>query len=67
MITSLLTNDPTLILWVGILLVTIMMFSAAIVTVGVHLYSNKTRTIFLCIEVISALLFLDILFYVVTR
>ena len=67
MITSLLPNDPTLILWVGILLVTIMMFSAAIVTVGVHLYSNKTRTIFLCIEIISALLSFDVLFFVVTK
>ena len=67
MITSLLPNDPTLILWVGILLVTIMMFSAAIVTVGIHRYSNKTRTIFLYIEIISALLSLDVLFYTVTK
>lgn len=67
MITSLLPNDPTLITWVGILLVTIMLFSAAIVTIGIHRYSNKTRTIFLYIEIISALLSLDILFYVVTR
>ena len=67
MITSLLPNDPTLINWVGILFMTIMMFSAAIVTAGVHHYSNKTRTIFLCIEIISALLLFDVLFYVTTR
>ena len=67
MITSLLPNDPTLITWVGILFITIMMFSAAIVTVGVHTYSNKTRTIFLCIEIISELLLFDVLFYVITR
>ena len=59
--------DSEVICWLGILSITIMMFSAFIVIEGKHYFSNKTRTIFLYIEIISAVLTLDVLGFIVTR
>lgn len=66
MITSLLSNE-LVIVWLGILSITMMMFSAFIVIEGKRYFSNKTRTIFLYIEIISALSALAILGFIVTR
>lgn len=59
--------DPEVICWLGILSITIMMFSAFIVIEGKRYFSDKTRTIFLYIKIISMLLTLDILGFIVTR
>ena len=66
MITSLLSNE-LVIVWLGILSITMMMFSAFIVIEGKRYFSNKTRTIFLYIEIISSLSALAILGFIVTR
>ena len=66
MATSLLSNE-LVIVWLGMLSITIMMFSAFIVIEGKPYLSNKTRTIFLYIEIISALSTVAILSFIVTR
>ena len=66
MIASLLSDD-LIVFWIGILLTTTMLVSAAFVTTYVYYLSEKSRTFFLCIEIISALLILDILLSIATR
>lgn len=66
MLTSLVL-DETLITWLGILLLTIMMMSYAIVFTGIHYISNKIRTFFFYIGIASTLAVLVLLFFIITQ
>ena len=66
MLTSLL-SDQTFVFWLGILLLTIMMVSLALVTEGVHILSDRVRTFFLCSGILSELALITLLFFIVTK
>ena len=66
MLTSLL-SDETFVNWLGILLLTIMMLSYAIVFEGVHYFSNKIRNFSFYMSIASTLGVLILLFYIVTK
>jgi hypothetical protein len=64
---STLLSDPTFINWFGILLLTTMMVSFSFVFHGVDYFSEKMRTIFLCIGIASMFSLLALLIFIVTK
>ena len=66
MLTSLLSNK-IFVFWLGILLLTTMIVSLALTIEGVHILSDRVRTFLLCIEILSELALITLLFFIVTK